>query len=116
MSNLVYLILAFFAGYRTIHMLQVDIGPFGIFEYPRTFLEYCVYQVSKIKTKKLEWLVYAVNNINDGYNCPVCLSVWIYAGLTALLSLTQPLTLFHFVAIWLGLSGIYLFTRKKGWL
>lgn len=113
---LIFLFLAFFAGHRLVIMLQDEDGPLNIFVTFRSLMAEIIFKLGELESSKWNWLYYIISNIDYGFNCWSCLSVWIYAGLTALILLNQPLTLFQFVAIWLGLSGTYLFTRKKGWL
>jgi hypothetical protein len=101
---LIYIVLAFFAGLRIVQLLQVDVGPLAIFENFRSLLEELEYQTGKMTRFHFPYTL--VYNFNQGFNCQLCLSVWVY-GLLAFGFWLTGVALFNSLLIWLGLSGIY---------
>lgn len=88
------LVIASLAVYRLARMVALERGPFDVFERIRGW--------SFIYLSKESWL-------NDGINCPLCLSFWF----ALIASFFLPFTSWtDFIFRWLAMSGVASFLIK----
>lgn len=84
------LLLSTFAVYRLAHMVALERGPFDLCEKLRSYV----------------FNKFGNGWVNEGTNCPWCLSFWFALLLAVWLVLTLPLSYATFPYLWLGLSGM----------
>lgn len=97
LDTIITFVLAGLATYRVSRMLAKERGMFGLFE------------------KTRDWVFTHTGNgwLNEGVNCPFCLSFWVALIAAFVIELQMGYTPVGFVWLWLALSGFATFLLSQ---
>lgn len=93
MNALLLYALAVFAVYRLSLMIGIEDGPFNLFH--------------NLREKVFDR--FGNGWINDGFNCPLCISFWLMLGAAIVLAWQLRLGIDELLWLWLGLAGMVAF-------